>query len=395
MGNSSLFIKFPFLPEYDYGQDWGYWLNVSFDYPSTIVTQWLEIPQGSTPTSNNNQTDYYPSAFLHIQVPDGNVTGTGTMFTCSIDARWALGNHIITEVFNQDANRNLDQHGEILSIFVNPLLDGYGFSPVNDGTWSRVAMDLDWLYTLTPVPNSPLLQSQEDISGPRWTSLASLLQDSGFDNRTGLVEEWASIRSPIEGVIAMLVAEGMARVGMSDNGGQAQRLDWVNTPEAVLNLYENEDDSLNALLQNGVAVLPPQGVSANNLTQLHWDVTAYGFFYKANSVAYYLALTVLFSYVIFALVHIIYCLYTRHSSEAWDTYEELLTLCHNSTPLPELMVNTSAGIGYHGTLRRSVKLRAAPGLERTGLEEIQLLFDLKSEDDYRKIEVDKAYGTVS
>jgi hypothetical protein len=317
------------------------------------------------------------------------------MFTCSIDARWALGNHIITEVFNQDANRNLDQHGEILSIFVNPLLDGYGFNPVNDGTWSRVAMDLDWLYTLTPVLNSPLSQSQEYTSGPRWTSLASLLQDSGFDNRTGLVEEWASIRSPIEGVIAMLVAEGMARVGMSDNGGQAQRLDWVNTPGAVLNLYENEDDSLNALLQNGVAVLPPRGVSASKLTQLHWDVTAYGFFYKANSVAYYLALTVLFSYVIFALVHIIYCLYTRHSSEAWDTYEELLTLCHNSTPLPESMANTSAGIGCHGTLRRSVKLRAASGPERTGLEEIQLLFDLKSEDDYRKIEVDKAYGTVS
>ena len=93
--------------------------------------------------------------------------------------------------------------------------------------------------------------------------------------------------------------------------------------------------------------------------------------------------------------HIIYCLYTRHPSKAWDTYKELLTLCYNSTLLPKSMVNTLAGIGYHGTPWRSVKFRAALGLERIGLEEIQLFFDLKSEDDYRKIKVGKAYGTVS
>lgn len=375
------------LPEYGYEAAWSYWIPASFANSSDILTQWIPIPEGTTDTNNGSVLDYYPSAFLTVQIPYLDSISSGSIHACSVDARWALGDNVAMHV--RDAStENFIQHGEIMSTV--STLPARGFAPIDDGTWSKVAIDLDWLYTLTPLlRNASLPQSRTE---PGWTSLASILVRAGFDNSTGLVSFWGDLRSSIEGAVAILVVEGMARIGLSGNGG---RINHFTDVDNLINYLPNMNDAWNALLMDGVAVLPPGDIDSANLTQLHWGLTVSGYSYLADSAAYYLALVVLFSYIAVAVAHIAYRLYTRRSSEAWHSFEEILALSQNSPPAPQALKNTSAGIRRNATLRRRVKIRAVTDENHVhGGEELQLLFDLGAEDGYEMVAVNTAYGAA-
>ena len=54
-------------------------------------------------------------------------------------------------------------------------------TPVADGTWHQVDIDIGWLNVLTPPLPRPGLQ--------RYSVLSELLHKAGFDNSTGLVPQ--------------------------------------------------------------------------------------------------------------------------------------------------------------------------------------------------------------
>ena len=180
---------------------------------STILTQWIPIPQ--TPLKRSiNYILSYPSTFLTIQIPQN--AENCTSYACAVDARWALGEAVLSNV----AQDNSLQSGLVTSKdeanYAPPR-----FSPIDDGTWKQVKPDLDWLYGLTPFLSSlesPSPPQKRDLPG--WTSLASILVSAGFDNSTSLIkgdERWDGITSSLESVIAILVTEGMARIGLTAN----------------------------------------------------------------------------------------------------------------------------------------------------------------------------------
>jgi hypothetical protein len=348
---------------------------------------------GTVRTTNGTYTSDFPSAFLTIQIPHYNSTGEFVAFACSVDGRWALGNNINTNVEDDSYLSDSLQHGEVLSTV--PLAPGSRFLPLPDGTWSKVSMNLDWLNTLTPLLNS---SDAEAGNVPGWTSYAALLTEAGIDNSTALVASWRDIKPILEAALAVLVAEGMARVGFSANGGNMK---MESDAGSILNISRaNGDvtpDSLNSLLRDdGNAVHPPKGVGPENLTKLHWGITISGYAYKADSLGYYLAIAVLFTHVLLALGHIVYSFYTQQSSDAWGSFEDLMALSHSSQPDPQVLKNTSAGIECHSTIRRRVRIRVADGDKRIrGHEELQLLFDSVSEVGYKKVAPGKEYGEVN
>ncbi len=75
---------------------------------------------------------------------------------------------------------------------------------MDDSTWRRLQIDLDWLNTLIP----PLTNIK---SG--YISLAALLTDMGIDNSTGIIVNWGDVSSVLEAVVAALVADDMSRQG--------------------------------------------------------------------------------------------------------------------------------------------------------------------------------------
>ncbi|MCJ1249167.1 hypothetical protein MMC30_006390 [Trapelia coarctata] len=291
------------------------------------------------------------------------------MFTCSVDASWAFGNNVALNVINPWA------------VFA---LEG-DFLPINDGTWRTIRLSPDWLNTLTPV---------FDYETPEWTSLASLMLGMGVDNSSGMIRSWGDLQSPIEGALATVVAEGISRTGFAANSGQANMFSQYHTPPRWL----LDDTGPRIILAgNGNAFLPLVNTGPNNVTQLYWSVTFKGYAYKADSTAYFLALSVLFTHSALALGHNVYVLCTRCSSDTWESFEEMLVLSHSAAPAPEKMKDTSADIRHNGTMRKVAKIRVIKDEKATvGQEALQLLFDHDPKDNrFERVMVNESYGAVS
>lgn len=185
----------------------------------------------------------------------------------------------------------------------------YNFLPIDDGTWRRVQMDTEWLNGLTP----PLPSNR-----PGWNSLAALLTNIGLDNSTGLIFELNDVTSMLETVIATLVADGMSPQGYAGNTGPLQHFSDAQN----LLPWDNSASSQQSMLAGSYSFPPPAGTA----TQLRWSVVVAGYAYRADSAAYYLALTVLFLHASLALGHMVYVLWTRVCCDAWDSFVGLVVL---------------------------------------------------------------------
>jgi len=275
-------------------------------------------------TSDGNTTDYFPSAFIAIQVPYPGSDSAGTIFTCSVDVRWALGNNVALNVHNPWAD--FAQHGEILNMRPrDQSISGSegDFLPNNDGTWRTIRLSPDWLNTLTPV---------FDYETPGWTSLASLLLGMGIDNSTGMVRFWSDLTTSIEGALATVVVDGILRTGFSGSSAHANFFSEYRIPPRWL--LDNTGPRV-LLVGNGNTFSPLTDAGPDTVTELYWSVTVKGYAYKADSTAYFLALSVLFIHSALALGHTVYVLFTRCSSDTWESFEEMLALSHSATPAPE------------------------------------------------------------
>lgn len=374
--------KYPDLPEYGFRLDLSYLIETIPFISSNISAQWITVPEAVRLSDNSNTTDV-PSAFLSVQIPDSESSNTGTTFTCSIDARWAKATYTGGPVGDIDAD--YVQSATIQNTRPIPDLTGYqyNFLPIDDGSWRRVQIDIDWLNILTPLLGN-------STSG--WTSLAALLTDMGMDNSTGIIAHWNDVPSVLETIIATVVADGMSRQGYTANGGSSTQF------SDALNLlpWDNSASSQQSLLAGTYAFPPPVGTA----TQLHWSAVVGGYAYRADSLAYYLALTVLFLHAALALGHVAYILRTRVCCDAWDSFLELMVLTAKSS-MPgasgavDVFENASAGIERYRTMSTHVRVRALPTSGGTAVnqEDVKILFGDKTlAAEYRTLEIDKKYG---
>lgn len=209
-----------------------------------------------------------------------------------------------------------------------------------------------------------------------------MLATAGFDNSTSLISKggWSDKTPNLESIIAILVAEGMARVGQADESVYTR----ARTDDTITPVYDS-------ILRNSSAhIYNPLYVDASNGTQAHWSVTVTGYAYRADGIAYYLAVAVLLIHATMALIHIAHGLHKGTMLDAWSSFEELMALSHNSIPNHEAMKNTSSGIGSGATLKKKVRIRIK---EDKGEEQVQLLFS-PEEEDYEKVKVDIEYGFI-
>ena len=333
---------------------------------------------------------YTPSAFLSIWLPAPGNSSRGSAWTCTVDARWAPGLNIGNHLGDQThIGSDFITVGSLTDTRAPNVSDpnGKGFLPNDNGQWTTADLSMDWLNTLTPSLSyySNATQAFVPSNDSGWTTLASILQGAGIDNSTAAIADWGDIRSPVESMIASVVADGMSRVGYSPNGGSLDSI-AAQSNQAGLNMAPS---SIFPTFLNGRASIPPSWTNdTSGLTKLEWTATIAGYAYKADSLAYYLSLALLFGHATLAIAHTLYRVITARSSDAWASAAELLVLAQQSAPAEHALGSTCAGIQRGTTFQQGLRIRAVTRDARndTGAgEELQMLV---GEDQW----TDKANG---
>ncbi|KAL8838993.1 MAG: hypothetical protein Q9170_001923 [Blastenia crenularia] len=223
-----------------------------------------------------------------LQVPTStDLTGpntTAVFFTCSVDARWAKASFTGSPI--DSFNGHYVQKADVLhERRYPPSFTGWEYSnlPVNDGSWRKVRIDIDWLEALTPSVDN-------NTSG--YTSLAALLNDLDIVNHTD-----TDATPTLEGIIAALVANGMSRTNFGSIGKAPLQL------EDPSNILPYESTSQWERFMKGSYSFPrPVGPAV----EMKLSVTVEGNAYHADSKAYGLALAVLLLHATLAIGHSIY-----------------------------------------------------------------------------------------
>ena len=181
--------------------------NVSFVSPDIARTVWIDGAQDIDAVT----------AGLIILAPLINPNDTTrTALGCSIDARWDESHHV-----QSDGPLDITITADI----VNPRPDDSGgsmFLPANNTDWTNIKATMDWLEALTPTV--PYLSPTLNLTGPAST-IANLFMSTAHAHfpRIDSVEDGYSA-NPYqfwEFVIATYFAEGIARVGYSQQQGSA------------------------------------------------------------------------------------------------------------------------------------------------------------------------------
>lgn len=344
--------------------------------------------------------------------------------TCSVDARWTKANYRGQPVDAFNAHYT-QQASWIQSQQYSHDLVGWQYSqrPVAGGYWRKVQIDHDWLEALTP-------SMDNNTAGA--TSLAGLFADMGIEHN----EKYTDIVPAVEAIIATMVTDGMSRTGFRSVGKPA---DQLTDP---LNILPDVSSSDWTSFVGGRHRFPrPDGPA----TELRLSMSIGGYAYRADSKAYWLALTVLFLHAALALAHLGYVILTRVFSNAWESITSFIVLAAlsgtESGPSTIIKVEgtsnaavgsfsgtashvfgyASSGISRYRTMNTLVKIRTRKKIQTSCAatttaatpasatasasipvgqnvsEEVEMLFGQRDDlilegEGYRKVKVNKAYG---
>ena len=282
-------------------------VNTKLTTVSGLDTYWIEVPETARLSDNTTTTDM-PSALLAIitneAAEDSNTTGT--VFTCSIDARWA------SVVYRGTPIDSFDQHFTVSATWSKSTTYpqnytgwSHSFLPVSGGSFRKVAMELDWLQIFNP----QWVQGEEGS-----TALAALFQDQSIGS---MVTTTPSNMPMLEMDLATMIADGMSRTSFALTGFTQNNL---TGPLALLTSNPNTDWL--PLLKGSFKYPLPSG----NSLKFDLSVTVSGYAYFASTNAYRLALSVLFLHAALVLAHLVYVVRARKSSTTWQSLTNLLVL---------------------------------------------------------------------
>lgn len=392
--------NYPFLPRYSAKNDQQLLVPANFSNSTRVGTKWVNVPQSAL-LSNGSVTSDVPSALLNVAIPGNTTNYTAIVLTCSIDARWAMGDYQggpITLIPWQYVQSAVMQSPNLFDA------DAAG-DPSNhdDPSWRPVQIDMDWLESLTP----PL---DKDIT---YTSLAAILTATNLvslENSTNVQQLSHIVQPLVEIVVASLIADGMSRVGFAGLGQVGTQ--YLNS---LSFLPKEPSESIWKAFMAGTYKFPRP--ATGSYTVLDWSVQVSGLAYPESN-AYTLALVVLLLHAALALAHIAYVLRTRVFCSTWESFTSLVVLAAKSankraesgeeadmSDTYSLFRNAGSGIERYRTMKTEVRIRTKqrPGTNNpasvaasgTG-QQVELLFDPDdgrlAQAGFEKLEIGKVYG---
>lgn len=114
----------------------------------------------------------------------------------------------------------------------------------------------------------------------------------------------------------------------------------------------------------------------------HYETYKYGTAWYLSSNGQFISVGIFAIYMVVALAHAAVVVWTRRSSDAWDSANELVALAYNSQPSPDALENCSSGITQMGTLQKMV--RVAFMADEKGGKKVELV--VAGEEQQRRVE---------
>jgi hypothetical protein len=140
----------------------------------------------------------------------------------------------------------------------------------------------------------------------------------------------------------------------------------------ALSDYNQKSDFNTLILKGQDAINPPNSPSVN-FTKLRINMKIGGYAYQ-GSLAEYLAMTVLFVHIAFALSHTIWILCRKETSDSWDSVSKIIVLAQNSRPSVGILKNASANIDHLETYSQKAKIRATQAQGSEDFDHVELIF---------------------
>jgi hypothetical protein len=388
-------LLFPVLPEYNH------WANLSDD--GTLIPAPTRAAQLEKPFSEiwkaldaDSDPDLVKASWYPLTSEWGSVTA-GLMFFdspnaaadttdtarlgmgCSVDARWAQGNSIITRgTIGGDFDKSSSVSHQ------RPETAFQEFGPIQDGSYRRIDASLEWLHALTPKISLP------DQTGGRSKSantLEIIIRASGLSRLDNSSSRASTIcAASLEHLVSVVVANGISKVGLFRQS-RMQEFNQLAENYTYATVAGHGDGVLNPKLS-------PLG-QENTFTTMKMSQTTQGYALAMTSFLDYLAVMIIGAHLLIAFTHTFVLLWTRQSSGAWDTIPELLALSQNSEPAPKALQNTCAGISGASTYAERARIVATDGSSGSYAQHLELVFESdrsRTGKMSRKVDVGVLYG---
>jgi hypothetical protein len=163
-----------------------------------------------------------------------------------------------------------------------------------------------------------------------------------------------------------------------------------------LNSYGTVDGT--AWIDHNIDLFTVNAEEAKDWVKLQFDSDVQGFSYDASGRSVILALSVLGTYCLFAILHLVYLCTTNMSSTSWDSISEITVLAFTSPSPSRELTNTCAGISTANPFRSAVRIVPRENLAGPlGSEELMLVLTpagKRSEREEECVQINKAYGVT-
>ncbi|KAL4867473.1 hypothetical protein BDV12DRAFT_209847 [Aspergillus spectabilis] len=233
------------------------------------------------------------------------------------------------------------------------------FPASDDSTNGRVAFGDEWLNLLTP----PIPTTTSEAGSWRPSTIESIFLNAGLGPSAGPLNKtrtnelqiwlrdenstWEKV-SLVEAIICSVVVDGLSRTGSH----RVFNTSSIPTRQWPITNYNPLPDFASLVLQNKPALHRPPTTDPDAITTIHATMKISGFSLQ-TSLASFLAMSVHFTHMTMATVHIIY----------------------NSRPALEALSNTGGGIKRSRTYAQVAKIRVIRPSDSSDQGRIELLFD--------------------
>ncbi|KEF58836.1 uncharacterized protein A1O9_03679 [Exophiala aquamarina CBS 119918] len=337
------------------------------------------------------------SGTIVVELPTDRDSELIAVVGCSVEARWADGSTITSDLRSYATSSNLNLHFHA-PVSLGPIFKGPStglgqqsyseFRPVlSNPTSTRISLSHDWLFDAATSNSS----APTDAGG--WTAdkfgnflgNSSLFEDVLRSSGPSSIEIWnedtpglTNRTVALEWTLALIVTDALSRTGSElilDTTGPVSS--WS------IKEYDRVPDFQAELFRGGRALKRPE--NSNPMTEGKLEITIGGYSYQATSLTSYLAIALLALHMLVALSHIIFLFSSGESSSAWESFSELLVLAQNSRPAPIALRHTNAGIKWMRTYSRMARVYSVTPWDTMGesgqRSNVELMFDQDEEDD--------------
>ncbi len=193
------------------------------------------------------------------------------------------------------------------------------------------------------------------IAGENRTILSEMTRFAGMWNSTDGVSPSYNFEPIIEGILAVLTADSIARA--PHNATLTGTLkNAISQSDPWEGGWGMEMMPKGGMGQGGSAFEVDEEVK-KTATMFTMQAFVTGYAYRSEGKTQIASMAVLAAYVLLALAHFAYASYTGYSSNAWDSAPEIAALAMNSQRTEKLN-NTGAGIYHSGVFKELVRVRA-------------------------------------